>query len=355
MVTIYDVAKTASVSPKTVSRVINNDVAVGKKTRSKVEAVIAELGYVRSNAARMMRSSKSGIIGLITNAFTLNNEIADIKGLPDILIVQAIQSVIAKSSMQLMVTDTGNCMSRVPDIINRFSEYRVEGLIYVSGNFKEVSLPKTPIASPIILANCFDTINTPAFIPDNKTNQFKLVNKLINNGHSRIAYITLSKHHISSQLRVQGYMQAHKEAGLEIDAALIYTGQDVDIERDTAALWLGIETLLKLPNPPTVICCGNDRMAGKVYKLLRGSAYKIPQQISVVGHDNHRIVAETLDPPLSTVELAYQEIGTKAANQLLSMINGETSQRVNPVCVSGSLAWRDSVSTLHSNLNHERT
>lgn len=351
MVTIYDVAKVANVSPKTVSRVLNNDVPVGKETRSKVETAIAELGYVRSNAARMMRSTKSGIIGLITNAFTLNNDIADIKGLPDILIVQAIQSVIAKSSMQLMVTDTGSCFKNVPGIINTFLEHRVEGLLYVSGNFKKVSLPKTPIDLPIVLANCFDDENTPAIIPDNKINQFKLVNQIIEDGHSRIAFITLSKHHLSSQLRVQGYKQAHKDAGLEIDDALIYTGQDVDIERDTTALWTAIETLLKLPNPPTVICCGNDRMAGRVYKLLRGSAYKIPQQISVAGHDNHRIVAETLDPPLSTVELAYHEIGIRAADQLLSRINGEASQPVNPVRVSGSLAWRESVSTTQSSIN----
>lgn len=351
MVTIYDVAKAADVSPKTVSRVINNDAAVGKKTREKVEASIAELDYVRSNAARMMRSPKSGIIGLITNAFSLNDEIADIKGLPDILIVQAIQSVIAKSSVQLMVTDTGTHFERVPNILKTFLEHRVEGLIYVSGNFKKVSLPKTPLNLPIVLANCFDDIDTPSFIPDNKNNQYKLVNKLIEDGHSRIAYITLSKHHISSNLRVQGYKQAYKEAGLEIDEALIYSGQDVMIERDTSALWTAIEILLKNPNPPTVICCGNDRMAAKVYKLLRSSAYKIPEQISVAGHDNHRIIAETLDPTLSTVQLAYDEIGIRAAEHLLSMINGNSSLPVNPVGVSGSLAWRDSVSPLHQNLN----
>ena len=66
MSTIYDVARLAGVSPKTVSRVLNGDGPVGDKTREAVETAMRDLGYVRSNAARMMRAQKSGIIGLIT-------------------------------------------------------------------------------------------------------------------------------------------------------------------------------------------------------------------------------------------------------------------------------------------------
>ena len=70
MSTIYDVARLAGVSPKTVSRVLNSDGPVGEKTRDAVEKAMRELGYVRSNAARMMRAQKSGIIGLITGAIS---------------------------------------------------------------------------------------------------------------------------------------------------------------------------------------------------------------------------------------------------------------------------------------------
>ena len=66
MSTIYDVARRAGVSPKTVSRVLNGDGPVGEQTRQHVEEAMRALGYVRSNAARMMRAQKSGIVGLIT-------------------------------------------------------------------------------------------------------------------------------------------------------------------------------------------------------------------------------------------------------------------------------------------------
>ncbi|MBT8413720.1 MAG: LacI family DNA-binding transcriptional regulator [Boseongicola sp.] len=57
MATIYDVARDAGVSPKTVSRVINGDSAVRKSTKEKVDKAISQLGYVPSTAARAMRSN----------------------------------------------------------------------------------------------------------------------------------------------------------------------------------------------------------------------------------------------------------------------------------------------------------
>ena len=70
MATIYDVAKKAAVSPKTVSRVLNGDGPVNGNTRDAVLAAMAELNYVPSSAARSMRSQKTGLIGMITGAIS---------------------------------------------------------------------------------------------------------------------------------------------------------------------------------------------------------------------------------------------------------------------------------------------
>ena len=97
MATIYDVAKAANVSPKTVSRVLNGDAPVGKDTRDAVTAAMAALGYVPSSAARMMRSNRSGLIGLITGAISTSPEPIQPAGLPELLLVQGIQQAIAPS------------------------------------------------------------------------------------------------------------------------------------------------------------------------------------------------------------------------------------------------------------------
>ena len=88
MATIYDVAKAAGVSAKTVSRVLNQDAPVGRETREKVEPAINALSYVSSNAARMMRSNRSGIVGLITGAISQTSDNPELTGLPDLFIVQ---------------------------------------------------------------------------------------------------------------------------------------------------------------------------------------------------------------------------------------------------------------------------
>ena len=94
MATIYDVAKEASVSAKTVSRVINGDVAVRPNTRDIVKSAIQKLGYVPSNAAQSLRSNKTGLVGLITGALSFENMAEVPSGLPDIYLVQGIQKVL---------------------------------------------------------------------------------------------------------------------------------------------------------------------------------------------------------------------------------------------------------------------
>ena len=108
MATIYDVAAYAGVSPKTVSRVINGDAPVSDKTRAKVETVIAALGYIPSSAARVMRSNRSDLVGLITGAISRTGEYGGVHGLPDMFLIKGIQQKIREAGKTLMIADTDN-------------------------------------------------------------------------------------------------------------------------------------------------------------------------------------------------------------------------------------------------------
>lgn len=346
MATIYDVAKAAGVSPKTVSRVLNRDAPVGKMTREAVEAAMSQLGYVPSNAARMMRSSKSGLIGLITGAISTTPEASDPKGLPDLLIVQGIQTVMSASGMTLMIADTGNRADQVPHLMRTFLEHRAEGLVYVAGHHQRVELPPTPRDTPLILANCYDDLGTPAVLPDDERGQHDLVTRLIHSGHRRIGYLTLPRHMDATRLRLSGYQRALSEAGIAYDPALVASGFVNDRDRNGTLLWDAIDRVMSLPQRPTVLCCGNDEMALRVYGILRTRGLRVPEEISVAGYDNYRTIAETLYPPLTTVELPYAAMGVRAAEWLLSLIKRETPQQTNPILVSGPVTWRSSVTTV---------
>ena len=356
MATIYDVARIAGVSAKTVSRVLNGDGPVGAKTREAVEAAMRDLGYVPSNAARMMRSTKSGLVGLITGAISTAGEIARPAGLPDLFIVQGIQQVMAQAGMTLMIADTAGRSETVPHLIDTFLSHRVEGLIYVAEYHQHVTLPQRAGETPLVLVNCFDDAGTPCVLPDDRRGQRELVNRLIAAGHRRIAYLTLRDEIVATRLRGQGYRDALAEARLPYDQILV---QNCDLEgRDGEAqlLWDTIDRMLRLPEPPTVFCCGNDKMALAVYGILRSMGRKVPDEVSVAGYDNYRVIAETLYPPLTTVDLPYLAMGVRAAQRLMALISGEGRDDRSPLLVAGPVHWRASVTeTRAATVHHLKT
>jgi LacI family transcriptional regulator len=343
MSTIYDVARSAGVSPKTVSRVLNGDGPVGDKTREAVEAAMHALGYVRSNAARMMRAQKSGIVGLITGAISTRNQPTIQQGLPDLFIVQGIQRALEPSGMTLMIADIGGRKERVPTLIDTFLSHRVEGLIYVAEYHQDLTLPKLPEDTPLVLANAFDRFGTPAVLPDERRLQCDLVRRLIAAGHRRVAYLALRVDMVAGRLRPLGYRDALAEAGLDFDAALLAHVDFDQAEIGPQLLWDTIDRMLRLDVPPTVICCGNDQMAMMVYGILRSMGRKVPDEIGVAGFDNYRAIAETLYPPLTTVELPYNAMGVRAGERLLALISGEGRNDREPVLVAGPVHWRASV------------
>ena len=355
MATIYDVAQLANVSAKTVSRVLNGDGPVGARTREAVQTAMTQLGYVPSNAARMMRSNRSGLIGLITGAISAAQEPTRPAGLPDLLIVQGIQRTMADRDMTLMVADTGGRADRVPHLVRTFLEHRAEGLIYVAEYHQRVQLPQVTGSTPLVLVNCFDDAGTPAVLPDDRLGQHDLVARIIAAGHRRIAYLTLRDDMEATPLRTEGYRDALAEAGLTFDPRLVEVAYQSDGEEDSRVLAGAIDRLLELPDPPTVLCCGNDAMAMRVYGILRSRGVRVPEDMSVAGFDNHRIIAETLYPPLTTVELPYSDMGVRGAERLLACISGQGRDEPTPTLVSGPVLWRASVTDRSAtNIRHIR-
>lgn len=343
LATIYDVAKAAGVSPKTVSRVLNSDAPVGASTRKAVEQAMRELGYVPSNAARMMRSNRSGLIGLITGAISMTPELPQAAGLPELFIVQGIQRTIAQSGKTLMIADTGGNSDQVPSLVQTFLEHRVEGLIYVADYHRHVRLPPVPADTPLVLANCFDDAGTPCVLPDDRRGMHDLVHRLITAGHRRIAYLTLRADLVATRSRREGYIAALAEASIPYDNEYVAACEVPGNEAEAQVLWDTIDRMLALPNPPTVFCCGNDRMALRVYGILRSRGLKVPEDVSVAGYDNYRVIAETLFPPLTTVDLPYVAMGVRAAQSLMALISGDSRGYPEPVLVAGPVYWRASV------------
>jgi len=342
--TIYDVAKSAGVSPKTVSRVLNGDAPVGEQTRRAVEAAMQSLNYVPSNAARTMRSQRSGLIGILTGAISASPGPGEPSGLPDLHIVQGAQRVLDEHQLTVLISDTGGDERRVPALVQTLLEHRVEGILYVAAYHQRVTFPETQARGRLMLVNCFDEAGTPALLPDDVDGQYQLTRGLIERGHRRIGFITLPEVQVARERRLVGYRRALSEAGIGHDPALVVTGALMDPNHEFDLLWDGLERLLGSDEPPSVICCGNDKMAMRVYGLLRDRGLRVPEDVSVAGYDDYRIISEHLHPGLTTVSLPYETMGARAASRLLGMIrpDGAATPEEGTALVPGPVVWRGS-------------
>lgn len=344
MATIYDVARLAGVSPKTVSRVLNRDAPVSAKTRDAVAKAMDTLGYVPSHAARSIRSNKSGLVGLITGAISSADEATSTAGLPELYIVQGAQAVIEKSQKTLLISDTGGRLDRVPGLIRTFQEHRVEGILYVADHHKPLEIALPGPAIPTVLVNCFGESGTPAIVPDDERGQYALTREVIAAGHRRIAYLTLASTLEATKLRLQGFRAALDEAGIGFDDRLVQPADLFGAPGEHQLIWDALDRFFAHDTPPTAICCGNDRLAMAVYGVLRRRGISVPEDVSVVGYDDHRLISETLFPALTTAELPYSAMGARAAQVLLeALTNPDTPRAETPIRISGQVKRRDSL------------
>jgi LacI family transcriptional regulator len=299
-----------------------------------------------------MRTKKTGLIGVITEAITSVSMTPDSAGLPAVNLLKGIQTVMDQSEMLMMVADIGANSANFLKLTKTFREHRVEGILFVADYHQEFNPPTAFFEIPTVLVNCFDKQQRlPAVVPDDSEGGYLAAEAALSKGHQRIGLLTLPETIVASKQRKIGYFRAHKERGIPVDPDLISSIGDVgdspDVEQQT--LKNVLQVLIKLESPPTAICCGNDKMAMNVYMLLQQWDISIPEQISIIGFDDYTLISELLNPRLTTVQLPYVEIGEAAAALLIEEIKRAVGAKEPTKMISqliGPVIWRHSVKNL---------
>ena len=312
MHSISDVAKRAGVSVRTVSRILSGFEGVRPETRARVEKAMTELEYYPSAAARSLRGKKTGMISVIGDNLTTTPDAFEI--------VSGIQSQCEKSGMILMIGETGGNADNFDMLVDRFRRQQTDAIIYATMFLQEITIDRPFKRCRLVLVNCIDSNNNhPAIIPDDVTGGQAATNELLALGHRRIAYLSLFEDMTATQMRTRGYKRALLEAGIKFDPELVAVGVSDNADDEFEGLPKILERMFALEHPPTAVLCGNDKMAMRVYFLLRSKMKKrIPEDVSVVGYDDYRMIATNLVPPLTTVALPYFQMGVEAAKMAMS-------------------------------------
>ncbi|EPF15441.1 Ribose operon repressor [Cedecea davisae] len=315
MASLKDVATLAGVSLMTVSRVINQAEHVSPATRERVQRAIDELNYVPDYSARKIRSkgvkaSTIGILALDTATTPYSVEM--------LLAIEQTARERGWNSFLINILSADDAERAV----NQLLAQRPDGIIFTTMGLRHVELPAVLKNHRVVLANCTSgDAGLPSYIPDDFNGQYQATRYLIEQGYRRPLCLWLPSEALASRPRRDGFEQAWREAGLDVEAVKQYHMQWGDAHYPELAECIAGHSKDGKADFD-VLVCGNDRIAFVAYQKLLAQGIALPEQVAVLGFDNLVGVGDLFLPPLTTVQLPHEEIGRQAA---LHLIDGLTS------------------------------
>lgn len=311
-VTIKDIAQRAHVSVSTVSRVLNNKADVHEETKRRVQEIIEELGYSPNSIARGLVLQRTHTIGLlipdITNPF-----------FPEV--ARGVENRAKELGYSLIFCDSGNDMQSEKDAIALFRSKQVDGIILSLSLASQAELFRLQSEQfPVVqIDRGIPELRIPTVAVDNVLSAATATGYLIQLGHRRIAHITGDLGTKTGRDRLQGYRKALASAGIEPEESWIVEGA-YDIESGAA----GATRLLFGPHRPTAIFAANDLIAMGVYQVALDGGLRIPDDLSVVGHDDIQI-AGIVRPGLTTMSQPKYKLGQVGVELLIKEIDSGES------------------------------
>jgi LacI family transcriptional regulator len=304
-VTMDEVAQLAAVSPKTVSRVINNEPTVHAATRDRVLQAIEQLNYQPNLNARGLAGNRSFLIGLFCDA--PGDYLSEFQA-------GAVERC-RESSFHLMVEpwDSGG-----PDIARQvdtlLGQLRLEGVILlpplsdhpvILGKLREAGMPTVRIAPKRELGYA------PSVGIDDYAAARQMTAHLLDLGHQRIGFILGRPEHGATESRFRGFSDEMRARGVVVKPEWLATGNFVFADGLVCA-----ERLLRLKEPPTAIFASNDDTAAAVISVARKLGLALPEELSVAGFDDAP-VATMIWPQLTTVRQPVAAMARVAADLII--------------------------------------
>lgn len=307
--TIKDVSRVAGVSIKTVSRVVNKEVYVRATTRAKVEAVIADLNFRPSSAARSLAGRRSFQIGLVCDNPSPHYVYEMQSGIRDRCEVDGVRMI-------AQPYDRGS-HRLVDDIEGLIETTHVDGLVLTPPVSDRQDVIERLIARglPFVRISPGMRIDaSPSVSIDNAAAAAALAAHLVALGHTRIALVRGHPDYATSRQREDGFRAGLAAAGIDLDPGLVEQG-GYDFASGAAAgerLLGGAEGRL-----PTAIFAASDDMAAGVLAAGHRLGLRLPADCSVAGFGDDGL-AGYVWPPLTTIRQPVRLMGWHAADLLLA-------------------------------------
>lgn len=304
MATIYDVSQLAGVSLATVSRVMNKNTNVSAKTREKVLAAMAELGYRPNTFAQSLASNCSNSVGVL---------VSQLDGPYYGPMMAEIESSLRAYNKHVIIavghSDAAQEIDSVEFLLDRGCDALILDVEAVSDDYLiKLQQGNTPI---VLINRYIAQISDCCIYLDNELGGYLATRYLVEQGHRQIAYISGPRKKHDAIERLEGHKRALAEVQVAFNSKLCFEGD----YKETGGVQ-GMEYLLSQSVPFTAVVCANDQMVSGAISVCLERGMEIPQQLSFVGYDNIPF-ARYISPKLTTVNNPIHEMGKTAALWLL--------------------------------------
>lgn len=308
-VSVRDVAQLAGVSVGTVSNVLNHADRVAAATVERVQAAIAELGFVRNDAARQLRAGRSRSIGLIvldaSNPFFAE-------------VARGAEERAEAERMSVLLGNSDQDAGRERSYLDLFREQRVNGVLLSPQASDPQALAALRAAGvPVVLVDAEDESGrTPSVAVDDVEGGSLAVSHLLSLGRRRIAFAggPAAIQQVADRLEgARRAVAAVPDATLEVietPALTVLAGRAVG------------ESIVVRPasERPDALFCANDLLAvGALQGLSILAGLRVPDDIALVGYDDIDFASATV-VPLSSIRQPARRIGSTAVELLLEVL-----------------------------------
>ncbi|CAH0344550.1 HTH-type transcriptional repressor CytR [Bacillus sp. CECT 9360] len=327
MARIVDVAKAANVSTATVSRVLTNSGTVKKETTDRVLEAIELLNYQPNILARQLRRLETKTILVvvpdITNTFFSK-------------VLRGIEAVATQNGYQVLLGDAHNKAELEKGYLNILRQRKADGLLLLTAKIEGQAIEDLANQFPVVVAcEYIEGSNIPTVSIDNISSARKATRHLLDLGHKRIGFLSGPFDSVLGRDRYKGFQQAMAQHGLPVDSLLVQQG-DFSFESGFNLM----QKFLAIDAPPTAIFAANDEMAIGAIKAVKSKGLSVPEDISVIGFDDIKF-ASIYEPALTTISQPSFEIGEKAMELLIRLINNDNIEKEQYI-LADELIIRDS-------------
>lgn len=334
-VTIKDIARICGVGVSTVSRAMNNHPDINVETKLKVQKAIEKYHYIPNNSARNLKRQESNTIAVLVQGMH-NAFIRDMLTKGEIYVKKFGYSLYLQQ-----VEEDENVMSLAAELVK---EKRLKGLVFLGGRFSNMKENRKLLGVPFVILTSQTEETCSCVYVDDVEESSKIVNYLIQKGHTNIALITTPESMGGiGALRKEGYLKALRENGIELKENWIRHMNEDTKEFSIASGYQVTSKLLEEGVKFTAIYACSDYAAIGACKAIFDAGKSVPEDYSVAGYDGLEI-GKYYHPEIATIYQPIQQMIEKALDILIQEIQGE--RQYQKVVFEGELLEGESVKKL---------